>query len=111
MINARTQAPTDDLRKGARVTVHRPGWIALGKGTQLLECTVWDESENGARLIIAGAGHAPDEFYLYLSLDFMSRRRCRVAWRSERQIGVEFVSEPPCPPKRENADDAPESSS
>ncbi len=94
MASASTEPSLDELRKEPRVAAHRPGWIALAKGTKLLECTVWDESENGARLVIAGAGHAPDEFYLYLSLDFMSRRRCRVAWRSDTQIGVEYLREP-----------------
>lgn len=88
------------------MAAHRPGWIALGKGMQLLECTVWDESENGARLVIGGAAHAPDEFYLYLSLDFMSRRRCRVAWRSDTQIGVEFLRDD-APPAERGADDGP----
>ena len=109
MVSAQTKPSSDELRKEPRAVVHRPGWIALGKGMQLLECTVWDESENGARLVIQGAGHAPDEFYLYLSLDFMSRRRCRVAWRSEREIGVEFVPEPARPIKRNDADDIPNS--
>ena len=94
MVRAHTEPSPDDLRKEPRAVVQRTGWIALGKGMQLLECTVWDESERGARLVIQGAGHAPDEFYLYLSLDFMSRRRCRVAWRSKNQLGVAFVFEP-----------------
>lgn len=108
MVGAPTKPSVDDLRKTPRDTVQRPGWIALGKGTKLLECTVWDESESGARLVIQGAGHAPDEFYLYLSLDFMSRRRCRVAWRSEQQIGVEYVPEPARAHRR--VTDAPDSS-
>jgi hypothetical protein len=108
MVSAPTEPSLDDLRKKPRDTVQRPGWIALGKGTKLLECIVWDESESGARLDIQGAGHAPDEFYLYLSLDFMSRRRCRVAWRSERQLGVEYVPEPARAHRR--ATDVPESS-
>jgi hypothetical protein len=107
MVNAPADTSVNDSRKAERSTVQRPGWIALGKGTKLLECTVWDESETGARLVIQGAGHAPDEFYLYLSLDFMSRRRCRVAWRSEQQIGVEYVPEPARAHRR--ASDVPES--
>ena len=94
MASLRKKTPGDDLRKAPRETVRRPGWIALGRGTPLLECTVWDESASGARLVIAGAEHAPDEFYLYFSLDFTSRRRCRIAWRTPNQIGVAFVPEP-----------------
>jgi len=97
MASAGTNSPMDELRREPRAVVQRPGWIALGKGMKLLECTVWDESENGARLGIAGAGQLPDEFYLYFSLDFMSRRHCRVVWRSDKQAGVKFLREPPYP--------------
>jgi hypothetical protein len=34
----------------------------------------------------------PDVFHLYMTLDFASRRRCRVVWRSKTQIGVKFLS-------------------
>jgi hypothetical protein len=109
MVSARTGPSPDESRKARRETVRRPGWIALGRGTPLLECTVWDESERGARLVINGAGHAPDAFYLYLSLDFSSRRHCRVAWRSDRQLGVEFIPEPADrqSASKAGADDAP----
>jgi hypothetical protein len=109
MVNPRTRLSPDELRKARREMVRRPGWIALGRGTPLLECTVWDESERGARLVISGAWHAPDAFYLYLSLDFSSRRHCRVAWRSDRQLGVEFIPEPSDRPPAHKAgvDDAP----
>jgi hypothetical protein len=97
MPRADTKPSSDEARKEARAVVHRPGWIALGKGTQLLECSVWDESENGARLAIHSSHQVPDEFYLYLSMDFTSRRRCRIAWRSDKQVGVEFLNEPAPP--------------
>lgn len=97
MASASTDRSLDELRKEPRAVVHRPGWIALAKGMKLLECTVWDESENGARLVFHGAAQIPDEFYLYLSLDFTSRRHCRVAWRSDKQVGVKFLREPAPP--------------
>jgi hypothetical protein len=33
----------------------------------------------------------PDTFHIYMTLEFSSRRRCRVVWRSGTQIGVEFL--------------------
>jgi hypothetical protein len=83
--------PETESRKDARATVRRIGWLARAKGEQIRECTVWDESSSGARLIVDAADEIPETFYLYPTLDFMSRRRCRVVWRSERQIGIEFL--------------------
>jgi len=34
----------------------------------------------------------PDTFHIYMTLNFSSRRQCRVVWRSDKQIGVEFLS-------------------
>jgi len=83
--------PETESRKDPRTTVRRIGWLARAKGEQIRECTVWDESSSGARLIVDAADEIPETFYLYPTLDFMSRRRCRVVWRSERQIGIEFL--------------------
>jgi len=81
-----------DARSDPRTTVRRCGWLSRTKGEQLLECVVWDESRTGARLAFDAPGIIPDTFYLYMSLDFTSRRYCRVVWRSDKQIGVEFLS-------------------
>jgi hypothetical protein len=83
--------PETESRKDSRTTVRRIGWLARAKGEQIRECTVWDESSSGARLIVDAPDEIPEIFYLYPTLDFMSRRRCRVVWRSDRQIGIEFL--------------------
>jgi hypothetical protein len=69
--------------------VRRCGWFVRAVGEQLRECTVWDES--GARIIVDAPETVPDVFHIYMTLDFSSRRRCRVVWRSKTQIGVEFL--------------------
>jgi PilZ domain len=78
-------------RKTERALVRRCGWYVGSIGQRLRECTVWDESENGARLVVDHAETMPDLFHIYMTLDFSSRRRCRVVWRSNSQIGVEFL--------------------
>jgi hypothetical protein len=80
-----------DERVDARATVRRCGWISRTKGEQLRECVVWDESKSGARLVVDEPAEIPDDFYLYMSLESTSRRHCRTAWRSDKQIGVEFL--------------------
>jgi hypothetical protein len=82
------QAPTD-ARGNQRALVRRCGWDVSSIGQQLRECTVWDESETGARLLVDAS--VPDIFHIYVTLDFSSRRRCRVVWRSKTQVGVEFL--------------------
>jgi hypothetical protein len=81
-----------DARSDPRTKVRRCGWLSRAKGEQVRECVVWDESRTGARLVVEEPGAIPDTFYIYMSLDFTSRRHCRVIWRAGKQIGVEFLS-------------------
>ena len=53
---------------------------------------VWDESKTGARLVVNAMDAFPDTFHIYMSMDFTSRRHCRVVWRSNNQIGVQFLT-------------------
>jgi hypothetical protein len=92
MSQAEPEQPPSETRAASRTTVRRIGWLTRTKGENLRECVVFDESEKGARLVVDSPNEIPDTFYLYLSLDFSSRRRCRVAWRSETQIGVEYLA-------------------
>jgi hypothetical protein len=56
-------------------------------------CTLLDISDSGARLALPASTEVPDEFVLLLSANGKARRRCRVAWRGNRdQIGVQFVT-------------------
>jgi hypothetical protein len=80
-----------DERVHRRMTVRRCAWLSPTKGEQIQECVVMDESHKGARLAVADPGGIPDNFYIYLTLESSSRRNCRVAWRSDKQVGVEFL--------------------
>lgn len=88
---SRAQTPTD-ARNNARAIVRRCGWFVSSVGEKLRECTVWDESKTGARLMVDAPETIPDTFHIYMTLNFSSRRQCRVVWRSDKQIGVEFLS-------------------
>lgn len=81
----------NEQRRSLREAVNFPAWIAVGKGTVVLPCMVVDVSEHGARIEIAGPAGLPDEFSLYLTQDGSRRRRCKIAWRSEMQVGVSYV--------------------
>jgi hypothetical protein len=46
-------------------------------------------TRSGACLLVASPISIPDQFELLLSAD-LSKRQCRVVWRSVDQVGVEF---------------------
>ena len=82
-----------EKRKNLRRTVTYPAFLDLGDGSPARECTLCDASQEGAQLAIADPDSLPDEFILALSADGAARRRCRVMWRTEKQIGVEFLKD------------------
>jgi hypothetical protein len=84
----------NDKRKAVRRTMHYTAWIAR-KGEPLEGCVLSDISDNGARLDVENPESIPDEFMLFLSSRGTPRRQCTVAWRTEDQVGVKFVSAPP----------------
>jgi hypothetical protein len=79
---SRREEPKPDARGTSRDVVRRIGWLARIKGEQVRECTVWDESDTGMRLVVNWPEEVPDTFYVYTQLDSASRRHCRVVWRN-----------------------------
>jgi hypothetical protein len=82
-----------EKRKNLRRSVTYPAFIDLGDGSPTIECTLCDASQQGALLAVAEPASVPDEFILALSSGGAARRRCRVAWRTRDQVGVEFLKE------------------
>src|SRR4051794_34296106 len=85
--------PPAEKRKKLRRTITYPAFLDLGDGSPALVCTLCDASQEGAQLAVADPGSLPDEFVLQLSSDGAARRDCRVVWRTERQVGVEFLKD------------------
>lgn len=55
-------------------------------------CVILDVSEYGARIMVEESGASlPKEIWLFLNPTGTRRRRCRVIWRSEDQIGVSYL--------------------
>ena len=82
-----------EKRKNLRRQSAYPAFLDLGDGSPARECTLCDASQEGAQLAVADPDSLPDEFILALSSDGAARRRCRVTWRTENQIGVEFLKD------------------
>ena len=67
--------------KGARIAFHHD--------RSVIDCVVRNRSDTGACLQVASPLGIPDEFDLIADADD-ARRPCRVVWRTEKRIGVEF---------------------
>ena len=83
-------AGAKDNRKAKRRDVTYRAWLRYGDNPVLVPCTMQDVSQTGARLVIAGNAGIPDEFVLQLTENGPAHRRCRIAWRTEKKIGVAF---------------------
>jgi hypothetical protein len=79
-----------DRRKAVRRTVRLPAKIATGEGGVFRDCTLVDLSDLGARLAIDQADNLPDEFAIFLPPYARPFRKCRLIWRKNEHIGVEF---------------------
>jgi hypothetical protein len=80
-------------RKNFRRSISYPAYIDLGDGSPAIECTLCDASQEGALLAVVEPDRVPDEFVLALSSSAAARRRCRVAWWTDGQVGVEFLKD------------------
>jgi hypothetical protein len=62
-------------------------------GTWRRECSIYDVSDDGAKLAVGSSieGLALTEFFLVLSSTGLAYRRCKLAWVNGDQIGVIFL--------------------
>jgi hypothetical protein len=82
-----------DKRRAKRRTMRYSAWMAFDKDVQQ-GCAIADISETGARIDVEDVDNVPDRFILLLAASGSARRKCRVVWRQERQIGVVFEPSP-----------------
>jgi len=92
VVSARSRVVRVDVRKSRRKPMHCTAWAYSTDRSVLHLCMVSDASEEGGCLTIATPNDTPDEFTLLLKRDGSIYRRCRVIWRSRRQMGVQFFS-------------------
>ena len=79
----------DDKRKTPRRRVLKEGKIVFADGLRVIDCTIRDMSENGARLLIANTLGLPDTFRLYEKSSGLLYP-ASIAWRQSNAIGVHF---------------------
>jgi hypothetical protein len=81
----------DDNRQSQRRTTLKGGRIVFNAGRSTIDCKVRNLSSKGAKLQVVSVVGIPETFDLLL--DGHSRQPCRVAWRSLKELGVEFRTE------------------
>jgi hypothetical protein len=89
-------------RESPRSNLQCSAWVELGGTLPRRECILSDVSDRGARLTLAAPNDLPEEFELLFSADGNRHRYCRVVWRSDAQVGVEFLGHPGMPAIRRN---------
>ena len=81
-----------DRRNVTRTRILRGAKIILPNKTSVIHCTVQNITAGGACLRVANTYGLPDAFELTFEHG-RTRRPCRVAWRTNDQIGVAFTAE------------------
>jgi hypothetical protein len=83
------------MRQDVRQTPHAAGgskaWIRFDDGFSVRACWLIDLSGTGFRIVVDAPRDVTDHFSLMLSRDAAPGRLCRVKWRSNSEIGAEFV--------------------
>ena len=57
---------------------------------EVMDCFVRDLSSRGARIEVANAKRLPEKFTLRIE-GMTEPHRCRVAWRTQDMIGIEYL--------------------
>jgi two-component system cell cycle response regulator len=81
---------TDERRVNARKRVFKGGKIVVNEGRLVLDCSVRDLSEAGARLRVATEFDVPELFELRV-FGSGEGRSVRMIWQHGKEVGVEFV--------------------
>ena len=74
-------------------------WVSYRPEIKVVDCTIRDISDTGARLICGDQTAVPSQFQLITKADNLMRD-VRVQWRRGGELGVLFTSEPRKAPLR-----------
>lgn len=82
----------EELRIARRQKVLKAGKILAPGNLAVVDCTIRDMSETGARLAVGDQMATPNDFRLVVPMD-NTMRDAKVVWRRGNLIGVTFTSE------------------
>jgi PilZ domain len=81
-----------DRRKNFRVEWNSPAKIYSCDGHVASSCILSNFSNGGARLTGVRTVGIPDDFVLRVKSSHSPLHKCRVLWRTDDTLGVEFVA-------------------
>jgi hypothetical protein len=79
-----------DQRLSPRRNVTIPATVVFDGGRRRVDCIIRNLSEGGAKLEVPSVGGLPNTFEVVVK--GMRPHGCRVAWRTLREVGVEFIN-------------------
>lgn len=79
-----------ERRRIPRIRTLKSGKIVFNLHSCVVDCTVRNLTARGALLVVASPLGIPANFELVLEPDHV-RHDCRVIWRGENRLGVEFA--------------------
>lgn len=79
-----------ETRKPRHTTQH-PAWMMLDGGFAKRDCTVLNLSAGGARVRLSNSAPLSSNLSLALTKDVRKVTHCRLIWRKDSVIGVEFI--------------------
>src|SRR5262245_37432012 len=94
MTPSSTNSVQSGLRRASRKRLAYPMWIDIGDGSPPRRCQLADISDRGARLTVSSPEELPDLFALLFTVTAETGRWCRISWRSDTQVGVQFLQKP-----------------
>jgi hypothetical protein len=80
-----------ERRSDTRFATMLEGWILDTKSNARIECSVWDLSHSGVRLLISGSADVPLEFELEIP-DAGATAMTRLVWTDGTYYGARFTS-------------------
>lgn len=80
---------TEERRDEPRRRAYLGGKLVFNANKSVLDCLVRNLSSKGAQVNVETTLGVPDEVMLAIAGE--PPRPCRVVWRRERQMGVEFI--------------------
>jgi len=81
----------NERRRNFRVEWNSPATIHDPERNLIRPCILINFSNTGAKITGVVAGTIPDEFMLRITGGRDRTRKCRVLWRSDDTVGVEFT--------------------
>jgi len=80
-----------ERRSDKRFATVLAGWIGDPERKTRIECSVWDLSRTGVRLVISGSADVPLEFELQIP-DAGAAAMARLVWTDGTHYGAKFTS-------------------